>query len=91
MNAWSKQELMPLPAPKENTCDNALAETVNGLYKSELIYSQHWAGLTEVEWATLCWVNWWNNTRLHSELGYATPQETEDCYYQHHTHQMSTA
>lgn len=71
--------------------DNALAETVNGLYKSELIYSQHWAGLTEVEWATLCWVNWWNNTRLHSELGYATPQETEDRYYQHHTHQMSTA
>lgn len=66
--------------------DNALAETVNGLYKSELIYSQHWAGLTEVEW-----VNWWNNTRLHSELGYTTPQETEDRYYQHHTHQMNTA
>lgn len=49
MNAWSKQELMPLPALWEITCDNALAETVNGLYASELIYSQHWAGLTEVE------------------------------------------
>ncbi len=49
---------------------NALAETINDLYKSELIYSQTWEGLTDVEWATLCWVHWWNTTHLHSELDY---------------------
>ncbi|RRC95906.1 integrase core domain-containing protein [Schaalia canis] len=67
---------------------NALAETVNGLYKSELIYSQTWEGLAEVEWATLCWVHWWNTTGLHSELGYRTPQKTEDHYW--HTHRANT-
>lgn len=61
--------------------DNALAETVNGLYKTELIYSQTWEGLAEVEWETLCWVHWWNTTRLHSELGYHTPQEIENHYW----------
>ena len=55
--------------------DNALAETVNGLYKSELIYSQVWRSCTEVEWATLHWVHWWNHVRLHEALGYATPEE----------------
>lgn len=61
--------------------DNALAETINGLYKSELIYSQTWEGLTEVEWGTLCWVHWWNTTGLHCELGYRTPQEIEDHHW----------
>ena len=45
--------------------DNALAEAINGLYKAELIYSHPWASLTEVEFATLNWVHWWNNHRLH--------------------------
>ncbi|ADI67085.1 integrase core domain protein [Mobiluncus curtisii ATCC 43063] len=56
--------------------DNALAETVNGLYKTELIYSQTWETLSEVEFATMNWVHWWNNTRLHESLGYATPRGT---------------
>ena len=38
--------------------DNALAETINGLYKTELIYSQTCRSCTEVEWATLNWVHW---------------------------------
>lgn len=53
--------------------DNALAETVNGLYKTELIYSQTWAGVTQVEFATMNWVHWWNTTRLHEALGHRTP------------------
>lgn len=63
--------------------DNALAETVNGLYKTELIYPHRpWTSVGEVEIATLRWVHWWNNQRLHQSLGYITPQEMEDAYYQ---------
>ena len=62
--------------------DNALAEAVNGLYKSELIYSQSWASLTEVEFATMNWVHWWNNHRLHEALGYRTPSEIITSYNQ---------
>ena len=62
--------------------DNALAEAVNGLYKTELIYSQPWASLTEVEFATLNWVHWWNHERLHESLGYRTPADIIDMYNQ---------
>ena len=63
--------------------DNALAETVNGLYKTELIYARPaWPTVTEVEFQTMNWVHWWNNTRLHQALGYATPAETETAYNQ---------
>ena len=64
--------------------DNSLAETVNGLYKTELIYSQpSWRSLTEVEFATMNWVHWWNSTRLHASLNHQTPAETEAAYYEH--------
>ncbi|GAC62941.1 putative transposase, partial [Gordonia malaquae NBRC 108250] len=54
--------------------DNALAETVNGLYKAELIYSKRiWESVSEVELATMGWVHWWNTSRLHEALGYRTP------------------
>ena len=43
--------------------DNSLAETVNGLYKTELIYSQSWRSRSEVEFATMNWVHYWNNHR----------------------------
>lgn len=62
--------------------DNALAETVNGLYKTELIYSRRWAGLEDVEMATLSWVHWWNTRRLHEALDYHTPQEVESAYWE---------
>ena len=70
--------------------DNALAETVNGLYKTELIYPHRpWASVGEVEIATLRWVYWWNTQRLHESLGYITPQEMEDAYYQQsHAHPL---
>lgn len=61
--------------------DNALAETLNGLYKSELIYPRGaWQSVEQVELATLGWVHWWNNQRLHEALGYRTPAEIEQYY-----------
>jgi putative transposase len=62
--------------------DNALAEAVNGLYKTELIRRRGpWRTVEQVELATLGWVWWWNNQRLHSELNYQTPIEVETAYY----------
>jgi putative transposase len=62
--------------------DNALAEAINALYKTELIRQQGpWRTVEQVELATLEWVWWFNNQRLHSELGYRTPAEVEATYY----------
>lgn len=69
--------------------DNALAETINGLYKTELIYSQPaWRSLTEVEFATMNWVHWWNTARLHEHLGHQTPAEVEAAYYEHQREEL---
>ena len=68
--------------------DNALAETVNGLYKAELIYSKRiWESVSEVELATMGWVHWWNMARLHEALDYRTPASVEAAY----THPTTTA
>ena len=62
--------------------DNALAETINGLFKTELIKPRKpWRTVEEVELATLEWVWWFNNSRLHSELDYRTPAEVEAAHY----------
>lgn len=62
--------------------DNALAEAVNGLYKAELIRRRGpWRTVEQVELATLEYVWWWNNHRLHGELGMRTPLEAEHEYY----------
>ena len=62
--------------------DNALAEAVNGLYKSELIRSQGpWRTVDDVELATLAWVHWFNTTRLHGTLGDIPPAEFEAAHY----------
>jgi len=73
--------------------DNALAETINGLYKAELIRRQGpWRTIEQVELATLSWVWWWNHQRLHEHLGYHTPIETEQAYYNQPTEpQLATA
>ena len=58
--------------------DNALAETVNGLYKTELIYRRGpWRGCEDLELATLTWVDWFNHRRLYGALGYVPPAEYE--------------
>ena len=62
--------------------DNALAETVNGLYKTELIRRRGpWRNVDEVELATLEWVHWFNTSRLHGTLGDVPPAEFEATYY----------
>ena len=58
--------------------DNALAETVNGLYKAELIWRRGpWRHVSDVELATAEWVAWWNSCRLHGALGHVPPAEYE--------------
>jgi putative transposase len=66
--------------------DNALAETVNGLYKAELVHHKGpWRGSDDLELATAIWVDWFNHARLHSALDYRTPAEAEAEYYAHQT------
>ncbi len=63
---------------KGDSYDNALAESVIGLYKSELIFNRGpWRSVEDVELATLAWVHWWNTTRLHSAIGHVPPAEFE--------------
>jgi putative transposase len=62
--------------------DNALAETINGLYKTELIYRRGpWRTRDQVELATAAWVDWWNHHRLHSAIGAVPPAEYEADYH----------
>jgi len=62
--------------------DNALAETVVGLYKTELIRRRGpWRSLEQVELATAEWVDWWNQRRLHGADGDLPPAEYEEFYY----------
>jgi transposase InsO family protein len=62
--------------------DNALAETIIGLYKTEVIRRRGpWRGIDGVEYATLEWVDWFNNRRLLEPIGYVPPAEYEAAYY----------
>ncbi|QGF23409.1 IS3 family transposase [Raineyella fluvialis] len=66
--------------------DNALMETINGLYKAECIrttifHEGPYRTLADVEYATAGWVDWYNNRRLHGSLGMATPNEFENAHY----------
>ena len=62
--------------------DNALAETVIGLFKTEVIRRLGpWRSLEAVEWATLDWVDWYNHRRLLEPLGHVPPAEAEARYY----------
>jgi len=61
--------------------DNALAETINGLYKTEVIRKKGpWKSLDEVEYATLEWVHWFNHKRLLEPIGNISPAEYEEAY-----------
>ena len=62
--------------------DNALAETINGLYKAEVIHRRgSWRTMEAVEFATLGWVDWFNNRRLLEPIGNIPPVEAEERYY----------
>jgi putative transposase len=67
---------------KGDSYDNALAESVNSLYKAELIRRRRsWRTTEEVELATAVWVSWWNESRLHSACGDIPPAEFEEAYH----------
>ena len=62
--------------------DNALAETINGLYKAEVIHRRGpWRSFEAVEYATLEWVDWFNNRRLLQPIGNIPPAEAEERYH----------
>lgn len=62
--------------------DNAMAETIIGLFKTEVIHARGpWRSLDAVEYATLEWVDWFNNRRLLEAIGYVPPAEFEQHYY----------
>jgi putative transposase len=66
--------------------DNAMAESVIGLYKTECVrHDGPFRTVDDLELATLSWVHWFNSNRLHSSLDYLTPIEYEDIYYRHNT------
>ncbi len=72
----------PSVGSKGDSYDNALAETINGLYKTELIHRQApWKTKEAVELATLEWVSWFNHHRLLEPLGYIPPAEAEANYH----------
>ena len=80
------QELGALPSIGSvgDSFDNALAETINGLYKAELIYGPDqgpWKTINQVELATLAWVHWYNTERLHGYCGDVPPIEYEEAHY----------
>jgi transposase InsO family protein len=71
--------------------DNALAETINGLYKAEVIHRQSWKNREAVELKTLEWVNWFNHYRLLEPIGNIPPVEAEEIYYQQLTESAQAA
>ena len=74
--------LVPSVGSVGDSYDNALAETINGLYKAEVIHRRGlWRSLEAVEYDTLEWVDWFNNLRLLEPLGHVPPAEAEAAYY----------
>ena len=71
----------PSVGSKGDSYDNALAETINGLYKAEVIHRRSWPTRESVELATLKWVAWFNHHRLLGPIGYVPPAEAEANYY----------
>lgn len=74
-------ELLASTGCTGDSYDNALAESINGLYKTEVIQRKSWKNHAEVELATRAWVDWFNHLRLLERLGHILPVETEKAYY----------
>ncbi|HEA3661451.1 TPA: IS3 family transposase [Escherichia coli] len=74
-------ELLASTGSTGDSYDNAMAESINGLYKAEVIHRQSWKTRQDVELATLKWVDWYNNHRLMERTGYIPPVEAEKAYY----------
>ncbi len=82
----------PSVGSKGDSYDNALAETINGLYKAEMIHRRApWKTKESVELATLEWVSWFNHHRLLEPIGYIPPAEAEANYYRQLASQAAIA
>jgi putative transposase len=81
----------PSVGSRGDSYDNALAETINGLYKAELIHRRApWKTKESLELATLQWVSWFSHHRLLEPIGYIPPAEAEENYYQQLACQTAT-
>jgi transposase InsO family protein len=79
----------PSVGSRGDSYDNALAETINGLYKAELIHRRApWKTKAAVELATLEWVAWYNTQRLLESIGYIPPAEAEANYFRQQADQL---
>ena len=85
----SEAGIEPSVGSKGDSYDNALAETINGLYKAEVIHRRSWPTRESVELATLEWVSWFNHHRLLGPIGYIPPAEAEANYYRQLASQSS--
>ena len=75
--------IAPSVGTRDNSYDNALAESVIGLFKTEIIHRRgSWRSLEAVEFATLEWVDWFNTRRLLEPVGDVPPAEYEARYYE---------
>ncbi len=81
----------PSVASVGDSYDNALTETINGLYKAEVIHRQSWKNREAVELATLNWVDWFNHRRLLEPIGNIPPAEAEAMYYRQLTESAMAA
>ena len=80
-NAWPRPGAVTSVGSRGDSYDNALAETIIGLYKTELIRRRGpWKGIDDLEYATLEWVDWFNHRRLLEPIGYVPPAEFEAAY-----------
>ena len=83
--------MLPSTGTVGDSYDNAMAESADGAYKTELVWRRKpFADLKDLELATFRWVSWWNSKRLHQSLGYRTPEAVETEYYQHQAAQTAS-
>ncbi len=81
MERLKEAKLLASTGSTGDSYDNAMAESINGLYKAEVIHRKIWKNRAEVELATLTWVDWYNNRRLLGRLRHTPPAEAEKAYY----------
>lgn len=79
---WADAGIEPPVGSVGDSYDNSLAETINGLYRAEVIHRRSWPRMEDVQLATLAWVDWYNHHRLLPSIDYRTPAQAQADYYQ---------
>ena len=83
--------MLPSTGTVGDSYDNAMAESADGAYKTELVWRRKpFRDLRDLELATFRWVSWRNSKRLHQSLGYRTPEAVETEYHQHQAAQAAS-